>query len=167
MVRAALYRLVLIRAVGEYRLPEGAAMIACGNRETDLGMARRMPTPLASRFVHFEIRVDAGIERALFRSAVSEAAYVEFSAFLRVWCELPHSKTVLDDPENASIPDNSSALIALCGALYRLAEDISLDAIITCVRREIGKFLVSSCIRRDPALLHSPAFIRWAAAGSQ
>ena len=59
MVQAALYQLVLDRKVGEYELPEGASLIACGNRETDRGVVHRMPTPLASRFFHLEIRVDA------------------------------------------------------------------------------------------------------------
>ena len=59
MVQAALYQLVLDRKVGEYELPEGASLIACGNRESDRGIVHRMPTPLASRFVHLEIKVDA------------------------------------------------------------------------------------------------------------
>ena len=50
---------MLDRKVGEYELPEGASLIACGNRETDRGVVHRMPTPLSSRFVHLEIRVDA------------------------------------------------------------------------------------------------------------
>ena len=223
MVQAALYQLVLDRKVGEYELPEGASLIACGNRETDRGVVHRMPTPLASRFVHLEIRVDAedwlawgaangiapevlfyiqmrpdllhsfdalakekafccprtwemvsnivnqrgnpdpAVERALFRGTVGEAAAVEFSAFLKVWRELPHPKAVL-------VPDNASALIALCGSLYRMADDITLEAIVTYARRlrpEVGEFLVGSCIRRDPDLQRSPAFIRWAAARTQ
>ena len=212
MVQAALYQLVLDRKCGEYELPEGAALIACGNREGDRGVVHRMPTPLASRFVHLEIRVDAadwcawgaanGIapevlffvsmrpellhafnpqstekafpcprtwemvsnivhrrgvldpvaERALFRGTVGEAATVEFSAFLQVWHELPHPRTVIDDPEGAVVPDNASALIALCGSLYRMANDINLGAIVTYatrLRREVGEFLVGSCIRRE------------------
>ena len=230
MVQAALYQLVLDRRVGEYQLPEGASLIACGNRETDRGVVHRMPTPLASRFVHLEIKVDAadwcawaassgiapeviffvqlrpellhqfdpqskerafacprtwefasnivkrrnGIdpsaERALFRGTVGEAAAVEFAAFLRVWRELPHPRAVIDDPDNAAIPDNASALMALCGSLYRLATDVNLDAIVTYatrLRREVGEFLVGSCIRREPALQRSPAFIRWAAPKTQ
>ena len=195
MVQAALYQLVLDRKCGEYELPEGASLIACGNRESDRGVTHRMPTPLASRFVHLEIRVDAadwcswaavnGIaaeviffiqlrpellhqfdpqsreaafacprtwsfisnilqhrngldtasERALFRGTVGEAAAVEFSAFLKVWRELPHPRAVIDDPENAAVPDNASALIALCGSLYRLADDINLGAIVTYAAR--------------------------------
>ncbi len=230
MVQAALYQLVLDRKVGEYELPEGASLIACGNREVDRGVVHRMPTPLASRFVHLEIRVDAedwlawgaehgiapevlffvsmrpellhafdpqskekafccprtwemvsgivnrrasldpAVERALFRGTVGEAAAVEFSAFLKVWRELPHPKAVIDDPANAIVPDNASALIALCGSLYRMADDITLASIVTYaqrLRREVGEFLVGSCIRRDPDLQRSPAFIRWAAARTQ
>ena len=230
MVQAALYQLVLDRKCGEYELPEGASLIACGNRESDRGVVHRMPTPLASRFVHLEIRVDAqdwcswaaanGIsaeviffvsmrpellhqfdpksreaafacprtweftsnivqrrngldpaaERALFRGTVGEAAAVEFSAFLKVWRELPHPRAVIDDPENADVPDNASALIALCGSLYRMADDINLGSIVTYaqrLRREVGEFLVGSCVRRDPALQHTDAFIRWAAARTQ
>ena len=203
MVQAALYQLVLDRKCGEYELPEGAALIACGNREGDRGIVHRMPTPLASRFVHLEIRVDAadwcawgaanGIapevlffvsmrpellhafnpqstekafpcprtwemvsnivyrrngldpvaERALFRGTVGEAAAVEFSAFLHVWHELPHPRTVIDDPEGAVVPDNASALIALCGSLYRMADDINLGAIVTYaeVERLLGPIL--------------------------
>ena len=54
MVQAALYQLVLDRKCGGYELPEGASLIACGNRESDRGVTHRMATPLASRFVHLE-----------------------------------------------------------------------------------------------------------------
>ena len=230
MVQAALFQLVRDRKCGEYELPEGASLMACGNRESDRGVTHRMPTPLASRFVHLEIKVDPsdwcewgaanGIapetlffiqlrpellhafdpqsreaafacprtwefvsnvvnqrgsldpaaERALFRGAVGEAAAVEFSAFLKVWRELPHPRAVIDDPENADVPQNASALIALCGSLYRMADDVNLGSIVSYamrLRREVGEFLVGSCIRREPALQHTDAFIRWAAARTQ
>ena len=226
MMQASMYQIVRDRKCGEYTLPEGASVMACGNRQSDRGVTHRMPTPLASRFIHIDIKVDvddwcawaathgiapevlffmqyeqdllhqfdpqsreaafpcprtweyvsnvvnqranldAGVERALFRGAVGEAAAVEFSAFLKVWRELPHPKTVIDDPENASVPENAIALIALCGALYRMANDVNLGDIVTYatrLRREVGEFLVGCCIRRDPELQHSDAFIRWAA----
>jgi len=230
MVQAALFQLVRDRKCGEYQLPDGASLMACGNRDGDRGVTHRMPTPLASRFVHLEIKVDVpdwcawaaghGIapevlfyiqmrpemlhefdpqsreaafacprtwefvsnvvnqrgsldpaaERALFRGAVGEAAAVEFSAFLKVWRELPHPKAVIDDPENAAVPENASALIALCGSLYRMADDVNLGSIVSYamrLRREVGEFLVGSCVRREPALQHTDAFIRWAAARTQ
>ena len=52
--------------------------------------------------------LDTASERALFRGTVGEAAGVEFAAFLKVWRELPHPRAVIDDPENAAVPDNAA-----------------------------------------------------------
>lgn len=50
--QAALYQLVLDRAVGDYRLPDGWYIVAAGNRQNDRGVVHRMPDPLADRFFH-------------------------------------------------------------------------------------------------------------------
>lgn len=57
-VQAAAYQLVLNRRVGSYRLPDNVVIIAAGNRMGDKGVTYRMPSPLANRFMHLEIRVD-------------------------------------------------------------------------------------------------------------
>ena len=57
-VQASAYQLILDRKVGEYELPSGWAIVAAGNREGDRGVTYRMPSPLANRFVHFEMDVD-------------------------------------------------------------------------------------------------------------
>jgi hypothetical protein len=57
-VQSAAYQLILNRRVGKYRLPDNVVMVAAGNRESDKGVTYRMPTPLANRFVHQEMRVD-------------------------------------------------------------------------------------------------------------
>ena len=57
-VQASAYQLILDRAVGEYKLPDGWAIISAGNREGDRGITYRMPAPLANRFVHFELEVN-------------------------------------------------------------------------------------------------------------
>ena len=56
--QAAAYQLILNRACGKYKLPANVAMIAAGNRESDKGVTYRMPSPLANRFVHLEMRAD-------------------------------------------------------------------------------------------------------------
>jgi MoxR-like ATPase len=58
MVQAGCYQLVLDRKLGEYTLPEGWAIIAAGNRETDRAVTTRMPTPLRNRFTHLNFEVD-------------------------------------------------------------------------------------------------------------
>jgi hypothetical protein len=57
-VQAAAYQLVLNRRIGKYVLPKNVVLIAAGNRESDKGVTYRMPTPLANRFVHIEMRAD-------------------------------------------------------------------------------------------------------------
>ena len=57
-VQAAAYQLVLNRRIGKYHLPKNVVLIAAGNRESDKGVTYRMPTPLANRFVHVEMRAD-------------------------------------------------------------------------------------------------------------
>jgi len=58
MVQASCYQLVLDRKIGEYTLPDGWAIIAAGNRDSDRAVTTRMPTPLRNRFVHIEFDVD-------------------------------------------------------------------------------------------------------------
>jgi hypothetical protein len=57
-VQAAAYQLILNRRIGKYKLPKNVVVVAAGNRESDKGVTFRMPTPLANRFIHQEMRVD-------------------------------------------------------------------------------------------------------------
>jgi len=57
-VQASAYQLVQDRAAGTYKLPDNVVIVAAGNRETDRGVTFRMPSPLANRFVHFQVKPD-------------------------------------------------------------------------------------------------------------
>jgi MoxR-like ATPase len=57
-VQSAAYQLVLDRSLGEYDLPDGWAIVAAGNRETDQGVTYTMAAPLANRFTHLEYEVN-------------------------------------------------------------------------------------------------------------
>ncbi len=54
-ISAAAYQLILDRKLGEYRIPDGWAIFAAGNRQGDRGVTYSMPSPLANRFSHFEV----------------------------------------------------------------------------------------------------------------
>jgi len=60
MVQTAFYSLVLEGKLGEYELPDGASIIACGNRQKDGGAFHKMSNALASRFVHIDVKADVG-----------------------------------------------------------------------------------------------------------
>ncbi|BDR25711.1 ATPase [Pseudomonas phage sp. 30-3] len=57
-VQGAAYQLILNRAIGSYKLPDGVDIVAAGNRDTDKGVTYRMPSPLANRFVHLQIETN-------------------------------------------------------------------------------------------------------------
>lgn len=57
-VSAAAYQLILDRRLGDYRIPDGWAIFAAGNRQGDRGVTYTMPAPLANRFSHFEVEIN-------------------------------------------------------------------------------------------------------------
>lgn len=57
-VSAAAYQLILDRRLGDYKVPDGWAIFAAGNRQGDRGVTYTMPSPLANRFAHFEVETN-------------------------------------------------------------------------------------------------------------
>ena len=225
MVQAALYQLALDRKIGEYTLPEGATVIACGNREGDGGVFHRFSPALSSRFHHaeLEVNVDAWkewaiqndiapeviffleyrpdflhqfdprsrehsfpcprtwefvsdvtkrngtipveIERNIYVGIIGETVAVEYCAFLRIQRELPHPNVVMSDPDAVEIPDNQSAILALCGALCHRADDTNFAQVVQFAKRlrpEVSEFLIWSCVKRKPELQTTKEYIEWA-----
>ena len=227
-VQAALYQLVLDRACGDYKLPEGAAIIACGNRQTDRAVAHRMSSALASRFVHLtlktsvdewcqwatraKIRIEIvsfiarfrpqllhdfdpnsqnpaqpcprtwqaasrilegwsqnaalrpGIGRKLLEGAVGPPAAREFDAYLKIWRNLPDPTLIIQNPQTAEIPEQPDVLFALCGAIYRKADEITFPKIGEYARRldpEAGHYLIRGCLQVDPELQHTDTWLSW------
>lgn len=54
-VQAAAYQLILDRQVGQYKLLDNVAMVACGNRATDGAIAGKLGTALKSRVLTVEV----------------------------------------------------------------------------------------------------------------
>ena len=227
MVQAALYQLVFQpRQLGEYHLPKGARIIACGNRETDRGAVTRMLAPLASRFIHIDVKPDtdawvewalandiamevifflkfrpdlgmkfdpksaekafpcyrtwefvsnvvkagnkgmSNVEQAILRGAVGEGAAIEFAAFLQIFRDLPLPESVFADPTGVKVPTDPSAVIALCAALARKADQHLMDAIVSFAKRddlrsELGQFLVDACLKANPDCAYTKANTVW------
>ena len=224
MVQASCYQLVLDRRLGEYTLPEGWAIIAAGNRDSDRGATTRMPTPLRNRFVHLEFEVDlhewsewaiqAGIrpeviaflrfrpellsafdrdanafpsprswefvsrildsldsqsnpaiEHEVIVGAVGTGAATEFSAFLRMFRELPNIDAILLNPRTEPVPENAAAQYAVASALARCASDTNFDRICLYLERLPTEFRVL-CVRdatlRVPAIRSTTGFVKFA-----
>lgn len=94
-VLAGCYQLILDRAIGEYRLPDGWTVIAAGNREGDRSVASRLPTALANRMLHLALDVDL---QEWSSWALGNGVPAELIAFLRFRPSLLHAF----DPKSAS-----------------------------------------------------------------
>ena len=78
-IQAAAYSLILDRKVGNYTLPDGWAIVAAGNLESDRGVVYHLPSPLANRFVHLSLDVDYNQWRVW---AIKSGINAEVIAFL-------------------------------------------------------------------------------------
>ncbi|MGV8863257.1 MAG: hypothetical protein ACOH2T_19085 [Pseudomonas sp.] len=59
-MQAAAFKILLEREVGLRKLHPRVMMVCAGNREQDNGVTHTMSTPLQSRLIHLEMRVDHG-----------------------------------------------------------------------------------------------------------
>jgi hypothetical protein len=68
----------------------------------------------------------AETEAQLLEGTIGSAATAEFLGFLRLFRQLPSIDEILLNPENASLPDEPSAQIAIATALGRTMSDQSV-----------------------------------------
>ncbi len=129
-VSAAAYQLILDRRLGEYRVPEGWAIFAAGNRQGDRGITYAMPSPLANRFSHFEVEANLDDWAAW---AYSNGIDDRLIGFLRFRPEL-----LFDfDPSHQAFPSPRSWEFA-SRALSKFGNDLLLPALQGCVGPAAG-----------------------------
>jgi hypothetical protein len=129
--------------------------------------AKAFPMPRSWEFVS---KVTAqkpgnGIEHALYCGAVGEGAAVEYSAFLRMWRELPSIDAILLSPATAPVPSGPATLFAVSAAIARRMTAQNMGRAIKYLNRlpaEYAVYGVQDAIRRDDNLKHSPEFTTWA-----
>lgn len=84
-MQAAAYQLILDRKLGDYKLPDGWAQVAAGNRSTDRAIVNQMSTALKNRFAHinFEVNLDDWCGWALSNNiATSVLSFLRFRSTL-------------------------------------------------------------------------------------
>jgi hypothetical protein len=57
-LQSCIYRVILDRQIGEYKIPPGWWPVAAGNRREDRAAAQSLSTALANRFAHIHVRAD-------------------------------------------------------------------------------------------------------------
>jgi MoxR-like ATPase len=129
--------------------------------------ANAFPSPRSWEFVSriLESQPEPSIEHELFAGAVGSGAATEFSAFLRMFRELPNIDAILVNPHKEPVPENAAAQYAVASALAHRASDTNLDRICVYLDRMPTEFCVL-CIRdaslREPAIRHTAAYTKWA-----
>ena len=129
--------------------------------------ANAFPSPRSWEFVSriLESQPDPSIEHELFAGAVGGGAATEFSAFLRMFRELPNIDAILVNPQKEPVPESAAAQYAVASALAYRASDTNLDRICVYLERMPTEFCVL-CVRdaslREPAIRHTAAYTKWA-----
>ncbi|MBI4348079.1 MAG: AAA family ATPase, partial [Elusimicrobia bacterium] len=90
LVKSAALQLVLDRAIGDYRLPEGWRIVCAGNREEDNAFASPLGSALANRMLHAEVEPDLDTWVAW---AKDNGIHDDITAFLRFRAELLYKQT--------------------------------------------------------------------------
>ncbi len=132
---------------------------------------KAFPSPRSWEFVS---RITAkkpgnGIEHALYCGTVGEGAAVEYSAFLRMFRELPNIDAILLNPDTAQLPTQPATMFAVAAALARRATVSNLGRVLQYVGRmpqEYGVYTMKDAVRRDQTLQASPDFNKWAIANA-
>ena len=125
------------------------------------------PSPRSWEFVSriLNSKPDPSAEHELIAGAVGTGAATEFSAFLRMFRELPNIDAILLNPTQEPVPENAAAQYAVASALARCASDTNFDRICLYLNRLPIEFRVL-CVRdatlRQPAIRCTAGYVRWA-----
>lgn len=113
--------------------------------------------------------LSAGIQHAAIAGAVGEGAAVQFSAFLRMYAELPSIDQILIDPKSVKIPDQPATLYAVATAVAHRTTDANFGRVAQFVQRlvddtkgEFGVLLLRDVMQRCPSVTQTTAFVRLA-----
>ena len=120
------------------------------------GIANRQKTTFLSGASEFEAQLLDG--------TVGPAAASELIAFLRLFRQLPSIDEILLNPETATLPQETSAQIAIATALGRAMTDNSVARGLKYLDRmptEMRVMAMRDAAARDTAITHTPEFVRF------
>src|SRR5262245_60343951 len=108
--------------------------------------ANAFPSPRSWEFVSriLDATPDQAVEHELFAGSVGSGAATEFSAFLRMFRELPNIDAILLNPLKEPVPENAAAQYAVASALARCASDTNFDRVCLYLDRMPTEFRVLS-----------------------
>jgi len=128
---------------------------------------KAFPTPRSWEFVSRIVAASTSqdVEHSLIEGAIGNGAAVEFSAFLRLYKELPNIDQIMLNPSTVPIPDQPATLYAVASALARRASVTNFSRIIQYIDRmpeEYSVLCIKDATQRDSTLTATPEYTKWA-----
>lgn len=106
------------------------------------------------------------LEFEVFKGAAGEGFSAEYTAFLKIYRELPSVDEIILNPAKAPVPESVAARYGLTGALGARMNDQNIDPIIkylTRLPKEFDIATLQNAITRDRNIMNTKAFIEWGA----
>lgn len=97
-------------------------------------------------------------------SLIGDGPAGEYIAFKSIYQEVPDIDDVLAKPTTTKVPDGTSVLYAICGALSSRADAHTFEAIMKYTKRmpaEYQVIVVRDCLAKDRSLMQSEHFTKW------
>lgn len=110
--------------------------------------------------------IPAELQFETFKGAVGEGFAAEYTAFLKIFRELPSVDEILLNPEKADIPTEPATLYALSAALGSKITDVNAEAAFKYIARltpEIGVATVKLAVTKNKSITNTRGFIKWGA----
>lgn len=129
--------------------------------------ATAFPSPRSWEFVSriLEAAPEPAVEHDLFAGAVGTGAATEFSAFLRMFRDLPSIDAILLNPMAERVPEEPAAQYAVASALAHHTTDTNFDRVYAYLNRmpvEFRVLAVRDASLRAPDIKFTAAYTRWA-----
>ena len=128
-----------------------------------------MPRTWASLAKLEALSLPQQVELAAMAGAVGDGPAAEYIAFRRMFQSLTSVDAILLDPKGCKLPTAPNELYAVCTALASKATEQNLSRVgivatrlMDAGRGEFSALLMKDCIRRNPKLQYTDAFIRLA-----
>ena len=129
--------------------------------------ARAFPNPRSWEFVSqiTAKQPSPNVELALFEGTIGHGAAIEYTAFLRLFKNIPSIDAILLNPATAPVPVNDAgSLWAIGAALSRRATPANFRRALTYLDRmpqEYSVMAVKDATARDASLCPTPEFVQW------
>ena len=128
--------------------------------------ARSSPNPRSWSFVTqvCDGTLDKDVEFELVKGIVGEGAAGEFSAYQRVWKDMPNIDAIMLTPDTSAVPTSPAMLFALSTALGDRAKKDTFDRAMIYINRmpiEYQVVAVRDSVRKTSGVATTKAFLKW------